>query len=560
MIKKLILAALILSSPAQLIAATLEAKALSTQTPSQINAPSSKQTPSTAQANFAESARLQQEAEAKIPSNVFGANLFNGNFAKNGAGQFSPDYAINSGDRVQLVMWGGIELATELVVDPQGNIFIPNVGPIQVRGIRNQDLQKTVDQAIRKVYKANVFNYVSLAAAQPVRVYVVGFVNKPGMYSGTSVDTLLYYLDMAGGIDAQRGSYLTVHIKRGNQTRTSINLYDFLLKGQLPLMQLAEGDVIFVAPRQNTITVKGLASNANVFEFGRTQISVGDLNTMAKPQAQSTHVRINRNTGTIKNTEYYPIDQASSVVLHNGDDIEYTADKKPGTISVRIEGQHISGQEYVLPYGARIKDLLKQIEFTANAEVDSLQLFRSSTKERQKELLAVALKSLESSILTARSGTSDEARLRNDEAQLMLQWIDRARNIEPSGQVVIAKSSLKDQLLLEDGDLIRVPTKDGLVLISGEVLFPSTVAFDASLRLDDYIQATGGYTQNADNSRVIIAHQDGSFSDAKRNDQITQGDKVLVLPKIDVKSRQIMKDWTQILFQIAVAAGVVLGI
>ncbi len=135
----------------------------------------------------------------------------------------------------------------------------------------------------------------------------------------------------------------------------------------------------------------------------------------------------------------------------------------------------------------------------------------------------------------------------------------------------IAQSATRDELLLQNGDILRVPAKDGLVLVSGEVLFPNAIVFDAPLRIDDYIRRAGGYTQNADASRVLVAHRDGSFDEASEGDRgffsnadnrqiIRPGDEVLVLPKIETKSRQIWKDMTQILFQIAVSAKVIFGL
>jgi protein involved in polysaccharide export with SLBB domain len=132
--------------------------------------------------------------------------------------------------------------------DPQGNIFLPQVGPIKVLGIANKNLQQQVEAAVRRVFRANVYSYASLAAAQPVRIFVGGNVMRPGLYNGTSMDSLLNYLDQAGGIDPERGSFLTVQVKRGSSVRATFNLYDFLLKGQLPLLQLNDGDVIFVPP------------------------------------------------------------------------------------------------------------------------------------------------------------------------------------------------------------------------------------------------------------------------------------------------------------------------
>jgi len=413
-------------------------------------------------------------------------------------------------------------------------------------GVRNQDLQRIVEAAVARTFRSNVNSYASLAAAQPVRVFVSGFVNRPGLYSGTSMDSLLHYLDQAGGIDAERGSFLNVQVKRGQTIRASANLYDFLLNGTMPLIQLSDGD------------------------FSDKTRTVADLINITKPNAAATHVRVIRNTGSIKNIEYYPLGDAASVALQNGDELEFTADKKPGSITVRVEGEHNSAQEYVMPYGARMSQLLAQIQFTDHSDQASLQLFRQSVKTRQKQMLDTSLRSLEAAALTARSGTSDEAVLRKQESELILQWVERAKKIEPSGQVVIAQASSRDQLLLENGDVLRVPTKDGLVLVSGEVLFPNAVAFDRTLQLDDYINRAGGYTQNTDVARIVVARRDGSFNEAssetgifgsaKSKIAIQSGDEILVLPKIDVKSRQIWKDMTQIIYQIAVSAKVVLGL
>lgn len=493
-------------------------------------------------------------------SEVFGANLFAGMFAKQSPGRFNPDYAIMVGDRIQVRIWGGFQFDDLLEVDPQGNLFLPHVGPVQVLGVANQKLQDTVEAAVRKVFRANVQSYASLAAPQPVRVFVGGGVNRPGLYNGTSMDSLLSYLDQAGGIDADRGSFLSVQVKRGNRIRATVNLYDFLIDGHIPLVQLAEGDVIFVMPRQATVNVRGLVANAKRFEFATaTDKSVADLIRLAKPKPQATHVRVIRNTGAIANTEYYPLDQASAIRLQNGDDLEFTADKKPGTITVRVEGEHESAKEYVLPYGTRLGELMGRIQYSERSESDKPQLFRLSVKERQKQMLATSLKTLESAVLTARSGTTTEATLRAEESKLVLQWVERAKQIEPAGQVLIAQAAQRDNLLLENGDVIRIPVRDGLVLIGGEVLFPNAVAFDTKLGLDDYIKAAGGYTQNADTSRIIVAHRDGSFEEGSKA-KVVAGAEILVLPKVDIKSREIAKDIMTMVYQIALAARVVVGL
>jgi protein involved in polysaccharide export with SLBB domain len=493
-----------------------------------------------------------------LTSDVFGAQLFTGAFARQGATQFNPDYAVAVGDNVQVRMWGAFEFDNLLTVDPKGNIFLPHIGPVNVLGVRNQDLQMVVEAAVRRTFRANVLSYANLAAAQPVRVFVGGYVHRPGLYNGTSMDSPLHYLDQAGGIDPERGSFLDVQVKRGNDVRAKINLYEFLLEGRMPLVQLADGDVIFVTARRNTVKVIGLAESPKRFEFTAKNLPVSDLIHWAKPLAKATNVRIVRNSGTVKNVEYYSIEESGPVNLQNGDELEFTADKKPGTITVRVEGEHLSAQEYVLPYGARLGDLLQNVRFSERSDLDSIQLFRPSVKDRQKMMLQSALKNLEATVLTARSATQEEAQLRKTEADLILQWVERAKAIEPTGQVLIAQSKGRDQLLLENGDILRVPTRDGLVLVSGEVLFPNTIALDPKLGVEDYINLSGGYTQKADTSRIVIAHRDGSFEDAKNNGKIRAGDEILVLPQVETKSLEITRAITQILYQIAVSARVLL--
>ena len=502
-------------------------------------------------------------------SEVFGARLFTGAFANQSSVQFNPDYAISIGDRIQVRLWGAYTFQSTLSVDPQGNIFLPNVGPINLQGVRNGDLQDVVRQAVRGTFRSNVSSYASLAAAQPVRVYVGGFVRRPGAYSGTSLDSVLHYLDQAGGIDPDRGSFISIEVKRGTTVRAEIDLYDFLLNGDMPQVQLADGDVIFVDAQMNTVEVDGLVDNANIFEFEGEGISLFEVATLARPKPEVTHVRVVRSTGVTREVEYFPILEASNVIVYDGNQVIFTADKRPGTITVRLEGEHEGQQEYVLPYGAQLGTLLELVEYTPRSAPENIQLFRESVAERQKALLEANLQALETAALTARSGTNEEASLRAKEAELLLQWVERARDIEPRGQVVIAQSANMGDLLLENGDIIRIPARDGLVLVSGEVTFPNTIAYDAGMDIGDYIAKAGGFTARADNTRVIVARQDGSFGRAKRgNSQVVDfgdrkstlvpGDQIMVLPKVDTKNRQILKEMTQILYQIAVGAGVVL--
>ena len=504
-------------------------------------------------------------------NNTFGANLFTGAFSRIGPTQFNPDYMIAIGDSIQVRLWGNFQLDSVLNVDPKGNIYIPNVGPVHVLGIKNQDVQHVVESAISKVFRSNVLSYSSLAAAQPVRVFVGGYVNLPGMYSGTSMDSLLSYLDQAGGIDVARGSFIKVEIKRGELLRATFNLYEFLLNGKMPVVQLADGDVILVTTRNNTFTTTdGLAENPFQFEFTGNSILLSDAIKLSKPFPQANHVMITRNdSGAKSSTEYYPLSN-NKIMIYNGDVVQFTSDKKIGTISVKVQGEHESEISYVLPYGARLGELMHKIQYSERSDQENIQLFRQSVKQAQAQQIQSLIQTLQSNLLTSRSGTSSEETLRSQEAARMLQWVANAKQIQPTGQVLIAQTSKRDDLLLENGDVINIPTKNGLVNVTGLVLFPTSIAYDQSLKFDDYIKKCGGYTQNSDQARIIVSHLDGSFSDLQeksnffssttKKTDIREGDIIMVLPFVDPKLRQYWLEMSQIIAQIAITSKIVLGL
>lgn len=53
-------------------------------------------------------------------------------------------------------MWGAYQYAATMTVDPQGNIFLPNIGPVRVSGVQNGSLQNVVKSAVSRIYRSNV--------------------------------------------------------------------------------------------------------------------------------------------------------------------------------------------------------------------------------------------------------------------------------------------------------------------------------------------------------------------------------------------------------------------
>lgn len=493
-----------------------------------------------------------------LPSRMFGAQLFTGTMGNTIGPGFNPSYRLTIGDRVQLRMWGAFNYDGQLTLDPQGNLFIPNVGPVKLSGIKNSELNTIITQQVKKVYQSNVNVYAALDVAQPVKVYVTGFVNRPGLYGGVASDSLLAYMDKAGGVDADRGSYVSVDIKRDGKTRANVNLYDFLLNGTLDTVQFNDGDVIVVGPRQHTFSVEGEVFNSYDFEFNRSHLSVTEALQWARPKPGATNLSIIRQQGSAKRSEYYPISAANQLTLEDGDKLIVTSDRYAGTIQIRVEGAHSGEHAIVLPYGATMKQVLEKVRSNNMSQINAIQLFRKSIAVRQHEMLELSLRKLEEQSLTATSATNEEATLRTQEANLISKFVQKARNTPFKGQVVLNENNIND-VLLEDGDVINIPERSSLIMIHGEVLMPNAVSWQKGMDATDYIEKVGGFTQGADKAKVIVMKQSGEAINAEDIDTIDAGDEIMVLPKVDTKNIEITKGISTILYQVAVAAKVILN-
>jgi protein involved in polysaccharide export with SLBB domain len=494
---------------------------------------------------------------------MFGSQIFSGRFGSEAFSGFNPNYQLAVGDRVHLRLWGAYEHNATHTVDAQGNVFIPSVGPVRVQGVRNADLNRQVEVQVKRTFRSNVGVYATLEAAQPVKIYVTGFVKAPGLYGGLSSDSVLYYLDRAGGVDPDRGSYLEVDVLRNGQPHAKVNLYRFLLEGQIQPLQLQDGDTIVAAARKHIVQVRGEVLNPYIFEFAQPSFSAAEVLAVARPRPGATHLSIVRKIGAETRSEYYPVAQAGQVTIRDGDELTLTSDKFPGTILVRIDGATLAERTLVMPYGAKLRDALARVRPAPQANMDAVQLFRRSVATRQKTLMETSLRSLESYALTSRSSTSEEAALRQREAQQILQFTERARQIQPRGQVLLTRAGNSQgdagDTLLEDGDVIRIPEQSNLVLVSGEVVFPNAVVFDSNASLEGYVQGAGGYTAGADTARVLVVRQDGSVLEGD-GARLQPGDEIMVLPKVEGKRIEVVRGITQILFQIAVVAKTALGL
>lgn len=486
----------------------------------------------------------------------YGSELFTEGFINVDTTQFEPSYIVAVGDSINISLYGAVTFTDSLKVDPNGNISSEYFPPIKVSGVAYVDLNEVIQKSLSERYKDNVHMYSYLDAATPVRVTVSGAVNKPGVYSGVNSDNPISLLTRAGGINQERGSIKEVsHIRHG-KVITTYDLQQYIHSGLIQRLQFHQGDVLHVGIKKGYINVTGDATFTGQIDIGE-DAQGSDLLSMISLKAGVTHFRVQRVSNSKKETQYLSIDQLPDFKLNSGDSLDFITDVKITDVSVRVLGEHLSGFEHTFNHGATLDTLMNNIELSSLSSRD-IQLFRKSVRIKQKERLNAQLDQLQRTALTTPSDTESTALLRRTESTMMLEWIATARNAEPKGQVVIPQGAELGDIVLEDGDVIVIPPNDSVIQVNGEVTFPNAYAFSEKLKVEDYIDMSGGLVN--EESRIMILSRSGAASFGDMDSRVNRGDEIFVLPEVDEKEFQFAKDMTQILYQIAASAAIIIGV
>ncbi|WED24144.1 polysaccharide biosynthesis/export family protein [Vibrio sp. JC009] len=497
---------------------------------------------------------LPSSGEAFPPP--YAANLFAGGYESERTDGLNDNYLIAPGDKINIWLWGAVNYSDVATVDNQGNIFIPNIGPITVKDVPASEVNALVTSKIKRIYTNNVSVYVNLLTTTPVSIYLSGPVIRPGQYAGMASDSILYFLKRAGGIDSERGSYREIQVIRNDEVLKTVDLYDFIRTGNMPKVNFKDGDVILVSPQKSAITVSGAVRNPFRFEL-KQQTSVGEqLTSYSRPLAKASHVGIvgNRESGPF--SVYISYEKFKDFELKDGDKVIFNDDLHAKIIDIQISGSYEGPSYFAVKEGTLLHDMLSYIPVEESlADYESIYILRESVAQRQKEMLEESLNRLEKSVFTAPASSDGEAAIRAQEAQMVLQFTERARRIEPLGKVIVSENGNIANIRLEQGDQIVIPPKTDLIQIAGEVLMPQAVVFSPKATVDDYVAWAGGFTERAEDSRIAVIRANGlvEFNDTA---SVRKGDQIMVLPKVDTKTMQAIKDITQIIYQIAVAANV----
>ncbi|MDA8087236.1 MAG: SLBB domain-containing protein [Nitrospiraceae bacterium] len=322
---------------------------------------------------------FDREASGNSPAlRQFGYGLFNQGvttFAPGNEIPVTPGYVIGPGDEIRIDIWGKINGSWALTVDKDGNLNIPEIGPVGVAGLTFSELKKVLRQKLSEYYTGFEMN-VSMGSLKSMRIYVVGNARMPGAYTVSSLSTLVGALFECGG-PSKNGSMRDIQLKRDGKTITTVDLYDFLLKGDNSNdVRLLPGDVIFIPPIGPVAGVEGNVKRPAIYELkGGTKIS--DLLSMAggiTPDGYLKDVQLERVHGheikTMIDTDFKDLNPKTDIPLRDGDFLKVLSINNKLDNAVTLEGNVVRPGQYQWFKGMRVSDLIKNSEKDLRKDTD----------------------------------------------------------------------------------------------------------------------------------------------------------------------------------------------
>lgn len=420
--------------------------------------------------------------EVKAPTNeqgleYFGYKIFQtipASFEPSNVGTIDPGYLISPNDEIKLSIWGDVEFQYPLKVDAQGNIFIPTAGQVFVLGVPYSELKNKLTAYLSQFYEGlastppTVFLDIQLSSLSPLRIFALGEVPKPGGYNISSFATVFNTLYSIGG-PLVSGSLREIRVVRNNKVISKIDLYDYLLKGQLiGDTRLQNNDIVFIPPRQKTLSITGEVMRSAVYEL-KTGEGLKDLIYFAGG------LKITAYTGRVQIKRIKPFDQRQQFSLEREViDVDYSKIMSGGSDFELFDGDEVT----VFP-------ILNQLE---NFVQLSGAVYRPGTFEYRKGLRISDLISEAYGLLPeAFQGKIDVTRERKDKTQEFLSLDLRAALTgDPNNNIFLQP---KDSLRVYSIYDLESPRN---VSINGYVKTPITIPYADSLTIFDMIFRAGG--------------------------------------------------------------------
>jgi protein involved in polysaccharide export with SLBB domain len=434
----------------------------------------------------------------------------------------------------------------------------------RIKVIRNTNKEKSVadiEQGIFSMFvpkSGDIYTIDKLLERFENRVQIKGAVFRPGAYALENGLTVLKLINKAEGL--KEDAFLTraiIYRLNGDNSLSmlSLNIED-AKEGKTNDIELKREDIIQIASKLDlkesyNVTINGKVIKPGVFPFAQN-MKIEDLIIAAgglKEDAALNRVEVSRRKFDIdktkNNSEIAIVKQFElNKDLKNNADLNFklepfdivTIFRLPGyepQKNVSIEGEVLYPGSYSIEKNnEKISDIFKRCGgITASGSANGTILLRKKIQSETENYVKL------NKIKALKRQSKDTADIQDkiDEEQNEIYEIVGINITE-----ILKKPSSKSDLLLRDGDIIKVPSERQTVLVTGEVLYPARVNVNNANRLKGFVQNAGGFSSKALRRKAYVVYANGTvkatknFLFVKLYPKIKPGCEI-VIPKKEVK-------------------------
>lgn len=429
--------------------------------------------------------RLQPfDEEALKP---FGYDLFQGvpsTFAPVSDIQVPMDYLVGPGDTLKVQLYGNEPASYELTVGRDGRINFPKLGPIMISGMSFDRARATIEESVQRQLIGSRVS-VTMGDLRSIRVFVLGEAEKPGSYTVSGLSTMTNALFVSGGVK-KIGSLRNIQLMRNGRLVTVLDLYDLLLHGDTSGdQQLMPGDVIFIPPIGNTVSVYGAVRRPAIYEL-KGEKSVEQVVGIAgglMPDADGKLVQLERIQPS-RLREMININFTSNAgraaLVENGDKLRIPSIRPTLENSVVLSGYVFRPGSFEYHAGLRLSDILPSFdELRPNADRRYIMIRREVPPEEKVEVISANLERA----LAARGSAADPELRPRDNIIVFDLSASRERIVAP---------------VIRELELQASPDHPAQVVsIDGKVKAPGRYPLEPAMHVSDLIRAGGSLDDSA---------------------------------------------------------------
>ncbi len=436
------------------------------------------------------------------------------------------DYVLGPGDKLMVNLYGTTNRRIESFISREGTFFIPSLGPISLIGMNFGDASALIEDRVRNEVIGTEAS-VTLREVRAINIYMLGEVYQPGKFTMSGLSSLSNALIVSGGVN-ENGSLRNIAVKRNNEIVATYDFYEFLLKGSLENdIKLLDGDVVFVPFIENTTRIGGAFKRPGNYET-LSKETVGDAILLAggfkQDVALDAKIELSYFDQETRSRTFKSLDKNElDFILSGQSSINVSSESGYKVETIKLSGEFNNPGEYAIRPGDNIVDLINRAGgYNQDSYSEGGIFLRKNVAKLQKDAFLRSADDLENTIVDiVTKGTLDN--LSEFTLTPISRLISRLRSEQPVGRMVLdldylaLKNNPAKNFRVQDGDELYIPKRPNSISVVGEVLNSTTLGFDPNLKVEDYINLSGGLKDSADSERIFVILPNGRSSLVKKS-------------------------------------------